>query len=163
MAGAGYPPGLAPCLPLRDMRVHLRIAASLFLAAGLLLAVSAASSSWLFDRFAAHIAAADDETAQLGAAAVGLTGRFLATGSAVLFIPVAATGWGILTRRRWARLTGIVFAAIVVVFVPIGTVIGAYLLWVLLSTKSEAWFDRAKPPLTRARAAASGRSGRRRP
>jgi len=143
------------------MRLHLRIAASLFLAAGLLLAVSAASSSWLFDRFAAHIAATDDETAQLGAAAVGLTGRFLATGSAVLFIPVAATGWGILTRRRWARLTGIVFAAILVVFIPVGTVIGAYLLWVLLSTRSEAWFDRRV--VKRGRAAASGTSARRRP
>jgi hypothetical protein len=148
------------------MRIHLRIAASLFLTAGLLLVLVAASSPWLFDRFAAGVAASSDEAAQLGAAAVGLTGRFLAIGAAALTLPVAATGWGLLAHRRWARLTGIVFSAILVVLFPFGTLVGAYLLWVLLSARSEAWFEvipRGRRHRARAPAGASGTSGRRRP
>lgn len=73
-----------------------------------------------------------------------MTGRFLAIGAAILALPSLVTGWGVWTRRRWARLVGTALAAVLVVQVPVGTVIGAYLLWVLLSRRSEPWFDRVE-------------------
>lgn len=124
------------------MRVHLRVAASCFLLAGIALAVVAVAAPALFARLALSIRVDDAAEAELAGTALGLTGRFMAIGAAIFVVPALATGWGVWTRRAWARLTGSALAAMLVVQFPAGTVVGAYLLWVLLSRRSEPWFDR---------------------
>lgn len=128
------------------MRTHLRIAAALLLFAGGVLTVSAMLAPWLFDAFAATIRESPDEGAELGAAALGLTGRLLSVISAVFAVSCLACGWGILKRKRWSRIAGSALAAIFLLYLPVGTIVGAYLLWVLLSTRSEPWFDGEEEP-----------------
>jgi hypothetical protein len=123
------------------MRVHLRIAAAFFGAVGVALIAIALLAPPLFSRLALTLPVDDPAQAELTSTALGLTGRFMAIGAALFALPALATGWGVWTRRSWARLTGSALAAMVVIQFPVGTVIGGYLLWVLLSRRSEPWFE----------------------
>lgn len=68
---------------------------------------------------------------------VGLAvGLFLAA----LGIPGIVAGAGLLARKSWARILAIVVAIFSLANVPIGTVIGAYVLWVLLQAAAPDYF-----------------------
>jgi uncharacterized membrane protein len=58
-------------------------------------------------------------------------------------IPVALAGWGLLTKRSWSRVLGMVLAILSLFLFPIGTVIGIYILWVLTSEPAAAYFGDA--------------------
>jgi hypothetical protein len=51
------------------------------------------------------------------------------------------TGYGLLNYRPWARVIGIILSAISLINIPIGTVVGAYGLWVLLNKETERLFN----------------------
>jgi hypothetical protein len=53
------------------------------------------------------------------------------------FVPVSLffIARGVFARREWARMAGMAYAALSMLGVPIGTVIGAYVLWQL----SKGW------------------------
>jgi hypothetical protein len=74
----------------------------------------------------------------LGATAVGM---FLL----LVSLPGLIAGWGMLKLRPWARILGIVLAIISLINIPIGTVIGIYGLWVLLSKDTERLFAAPQP------------------
>ena len=46
------------------------------------------------------------------------------------------TGYGLLGRRRWGRILGIVSAILAVLKFPLGTALGIYTLWVLAPSQS---------------------------
>ena len=48
-----------------------------------------------------------------------------------------AAGSGLLMRQSWARMLTIVFGAISLIDIPLGTALGIYTLWVLLPAESE--------------------------
>ena len=123
------------------MRTHLRIAAALFIIAGVLLLAAFAFASRIFNTLAAAVDTSGDETALLGAAALTYTGELLTLGAGILAPLCGGTAWGILKHRSWARLLGSGLAAVLVLIVPVGTLVGGYVLWVLLSRHSEVWFD----------------------
>jgi hypothetical protein len=52
----------------------------------------------------------------------------------VFAVPGILAGIGLLTGKPWARILAIVMAALALTNVPVGTAIGGYVLWVLLST-----------------------------
>jgi uncharacterized membrane protein (DUF2068 family) len=123
------------------MRTHLRLTAALFFLAGLLFAAMALLSPFLFAAAANSAIDEGDDGAALASAVLQLTGRALAIGGAVFAVPSAVCGWGLLRRRPWSRWLAILLAAIAVVQFPVGTVIGGYVLWVMLSAQSEPWFE----------------------
>jgi len=49
-----------------------------------------------------------------------------------------AAGWGLLDRRAWARILAIVLGCLKLIEFPIGTALGVYTLWVLVSDGAEA-------------------------
>jgi predicted membrane metal-binding protein len=67
------------------------------------------------------------------------------SGMAVLvFIKAIAcllAGWGLLQRDPWARLLTLVLAFVSLFYVPFGTALGVYTLWVLLPSKSEEEYE----------------------
>lgn len=65
-----------------------------------------------------------------------IVGLFLA----VLSIPGIAAGAGLLARKAWGRILAIVVAILSLANVPIGTAIGAYVLWVLLQERAADYF-----------------------
>ncbi len=57
--------------------------------------------------------------------------------SAMAFI----TGYGLLSRRPWGRILGIVAAILAILKFPLGTVLGIYTLWVLAPGESGVEYD----------------------
>jgi uncharacterized membrane protein len=64
-------------------------------------------------------------------------------------IPDIIAGIGMLERRPWARILGIVLSILGLLNFPLRTVAGVYGLWVLFNPETEARF-RAGPPPPRA-------------
>jgi hypothetical protein len=55
-------------------------------------------------------------------------------------IPEIIGGFGLLKRRPWARVLVLVIAVMDLMFIPIGTLIGIYELWVLLQEDTAKLF-----------------------
>ena len=59
-----------------------------------------------------------------------------------------AAGWGLLDRQAWARTLTIVLACFaLLLFVPFGTALGIYTLWVLLPAQSEEEYRQISRPV----------------
>ena len=66
---------------------------------------------------------------------------------AVLFIfsvPGFICGYGLITKKAWSRVFGIILSCLSLFSIPIGTIIGIYGLWTLF--KDEAKDLLSKPP-----------------
>lgn len=72
---------------------------------------------------------------------VGATAGFLGVFFALLAIPHILAGYGLLTRKEWARVLTIILGVIALIRFPLGTALGAYTLWVLLSKDGAAQFQ----------------------
>lgn len=60
----------------------------------------------------------------------------------VLSLPSLILGYGLYNLRPWARILGLVLAAIHLFNVPLGTLISIYAFWVLLKQETAALFER---------------------
>ena len=65
-------------------------------------------------------------------------------------LPCLVLGYGLMNLRPWARVMGLVLAALNLLNVPIGTAISLYAFWVLLKPETEALFK--QPPAQQAQA-----------
>jgi len=55
-------------------------------------------------------------------------------------VPGFVVGFGLLGRRPWARILGIVLSALSLMHVPFGTALGVYGLWILFNRDTERLF-----------------------
>lgn len=58
----------------------------------------------------------------------------------VLGLPGIIAGYGLLMRRTWGRILGIVIGILNIVNVPVGTIVGAYTIWILLQDETADYF-----------------------
>ncbi len=80
----------------------------------------------------------DDPTAMTILTAVGVgIGTFLI----VLSVPGLIAGIALLTRKRWARILGLIIGAFDLIDIPFGTALGVYSFWVLLHDDTIRVFD----------------------
>jgi len=65
-------------------------------------------------------------------------------GGALVLIAAAGilVGWGLLKHQPWARVAAIVLGIVALLHPPLGTALGIYTLWVLLSDEGGAEYDR---------------------
>ncbi len=79
-----------------------------------------------------------DRTAMFVTGTVGLVlgGCFILIGGVNII-----AGLGLLKRREWARILTIVLSFFHLLNIPIGTIIGAYSLWALLSQEARGYFS----------------------
>lgn len=124
------------------MREHIKIVAILNIALGALgvlagLVILAAAGS-----FAGFVAGwVDSDDAFSAAPFIALIGIAIAIFLLVLSLPSIIGGWGLLRFRPWARILMIVISALDLLHVPIGTAIGVYGLWALLSEEARVLFE----------------------
>jgi len=80
------------------------------------------------------------------AAAARILG-FIGSGALVFFgtlaLPGFAAGYGLLKRRAWGRVLGIIVAVLDLFNVPVGTLIGIYALWLLTHQEATDYFQPA--------------------
>ncbi len=84
-----------------------------------------------------------DADARIAIPIIGLTGSALVGFLLVWSLPCLIVGFGLVKRRPWARIGGIVVAVLSLVVIPFGTVFGVYALWVLFSQEAERLFTHA--------------------
>lgn len=69
----------------------------------------------------------------------------LVTFLVVLSLPGLIIGIGLIRRRPWARIAGIVLCILGLMAMPFGTIVGVYGLWVLFSKDTERLFAPVAP------------------
>ncbi len=118
------------------MALHLRTLAMLMIAMGigggllsLIWMIANGGPSGLVNAF-------DDLSSVVGPMVVGIV--FL---NILLAVPLIMTGMGLLRIQGWARTMGMVVCALAIISIPLGSVIGAYGLWVLTSMEVEPLFE----------------------
>jgi len=75
-----------------------------------------------------------------GMIGMGLLGTFAGFFVAAISIPGLIAGYGLLKYYEWARILTIVIAVLELIRFPLGTILGIYSLWVLLSAEGSALF-----------------------
>lgn len=85
--------------------------------------------------------AAQPEDAALAVPIIGMVGSIAVMVLLVTSLPGIVAGIGLLKFRPWARILGIVLSAICLLGFPVGTIFGAYGLWVLLNKETERLFQ----------------------
>jgi hypothetical protein len=106
----------------------LALCAALFLALGVGVATSIVGQ------------AAPPEDAAIALPIIGVAGTALVVFLLAVSLPGLITGIGLLKFQPWARIVGIVLAAINLINIPFGTAVGIYALWVLLNKETEVLF-----------------------
>ncbi len=71
------------------------------------------------------------------AAILGTIGIVLGVIFIITGVPEIIAGWGLLIKKRWGRILGIIMGIINLFDVPLGTALGVYSLWVLFNQESE--------------------------
>jgi hypothetical protein len=124
------------------MQTHVKVLGVLYLAVSAFFLVGALFLILATGSAAGIVgAAAEPEDAAIAIPVIGIAGTALAMFLGIFAIPGLITGYGLLQLKPWARIVGIVLSAISLINIPIGTVIGIYGLWVLLSKDTERLFD----------------------
>lgn len=122
------------------MHTHVKVIGVLFIIGGGVLVGLAFFTNALLHLLAGVVSASNEEGAAVGAAFLGFTGAALSAFFFLLAVPYVVTGWGLLKFRRWARIVGIVLAAIALTKFPLGTVFGIYALVILFRKDTEELF-----------------------
>jgi hypothetical protein len=76
---------------------------------------------------------------------LGLVGTTVGLLMAALGIPGLLAGYGLLTRKPWARVLAIVVGILGLLNFPVGTAIGIYTLWVLMQPAASEYFAGLTP------------------
>lgn len=76
---------------------------------------------------------------------IGVLGVGFAMFLGLLALPGIIAGVGLLMRKSWARILGIVVGALMLFHFPIGTLIGAYAILVLAQDAAPTYFETPKP------------------
>jgi hypothetical protein len=122
------------------MDTHVKVLAVLHIAMGAIGVVGACVLMLLFGGAAGIIGSIGDPDARIAMPILGITGMALVVVILVRSLPGVIVGIGLLNFRPWARIAGIVLSILDLVWVPFGTVVGIYGLWVLFSADTERLF-----------------------
>jgi hypothetical protein len=134
------------------MQTHVKVLGVIYLAVGGLMLLGALFLLITMGGVAGIVgASADPEDAAIAIPVLGFAGTALALFLGVFALPSLVTGYGLINYKPWARIVGIILSAISLINIPIGTIIGAYGLWVLLNKDTERLFSTApivtSPPI----------------
>lgn len=122
------------------MATHVKVVAVLFMVSGGFLLALAFFAPLLMTTIAGVVGASGEEGAAIGVAMLGLTGVALGVVLLLFAIPYIVCGIGLLKFRRWARIMGIILAALSLTRFPGGTAFGIYALVILFRKDTEALF-----------------------
>jgi hypothetical protein len=120
------------------MASHVKILGAVYIAlSGILLCLALFLALAVGTASAIVGQAADPNDAAVALPIIGIAGTALVVFLAAVSLPGLIAGIGLLKRRPWARILGIIVAILSLVNIPIGTIVGIYGLWVLFSSETE--------------------------
>jgi hypothetical protein len=77
---------------------------------------------------------------------LGVVGTGVGALIVILALPGLVAGWSLLARKPWGRYLAIVVGILSLINVPIGTLVGAYTVWVLIQPAAADYFAPAPTP-----------------
>ncbi len=125
------------------METHVRLLAAIQIGLGVLGILAALIVLLVFGGAAGilgTIGVAEAPEAIVAVPIVAIVGAAIIIFLAALSVPAIIAGAGLLRFRPWARTLTTILCVIDLFNVPIGTVVGAYGLWVMLSADTEPLF-----------------------
>jgi hypothetical protein len=122
---------------------HVKIIAALYLLCGIVLGALAFFAPAVLGLVASFIRGSGEPDAETVSTVLGITGAAASVFVGVCAVPYLLTGWGLWNFRPWARIVGIVLAALSLIEFPFGTMLGIYALVIFFRKDTEALF--AKP------------------
>jgi hypothetical protein len=130
------------------MQQHVTILGVLFIVLGIFGVIGFLVIALVFGGAAGivSVAADDPDATAIAVPILGAVGTAIGLFILVMSIPDIIAGIGLLERRPWARVLGIVLCILGLLHFPFGTIVGVYGLWVLFSPETEALFRRMPPP-----------------
>ena len=123
------------------MDTHVKVLAVLEIAMSAFGLLGAIVLMLIFGGAMGIVGASGNSDAAFALPIIGITGMALVSFLLVLSVPGFIVGIGLLKRRPWARIAGIVMSILGMTAVPFGTVLGIYGLWVLFSKETEQLFQ----------------------
>ena len=124
------------------MDTHVRVLGVLYISLGVLGLIFAAFALIGLTGAAGLISAsAEPDEAAVAIPILSIVGTALVTFLFALSIPAVVAGIGLLYFKSWARIVGIVLAAVALLGFPWITILGVYGLWVLFSKDTERLFS----------------------
>ncbi len=130
------------------MESHVKILAVLQIVCGALGLLAAAVVFLIFGGAASIVGTAgvaEDPDALIAVPIIGVVGTVIVALVLALSVPALAAGIGLLNFRPWARILTIIISVLNLPNIPIGTALGAYGLWVMLSAETERLFRSQTP------------------
>ena len=129
------------------MDTHVKVLGSLQIALGAMGLFGALVLVFVFGGAASAVGASGDPDARVALPIIGITGMALVTCLAAVSVPSVIIGVGLIRLRPWARVAGMVISIISLMWIPFGTVVGIYGLWVLFSKDTERLFAAPSTPV----------------
>ena len=123
------------------MDTHVKVLGALQIALGVFGLFAALVLVLVFGVASSAVGLSHDPEATIALPIIGITGLALVTLLIVLSLPGVVIGIGLIRRRPWARIAGIVLSILGLMMVPFGTILGVYGLWVLFSNETERLFS----------------------
>jgi hypothetical protein len=129
------------------MEIHVKVLGILYIVLGALGLMGALVILLIFGGAGAIVGAAavENRDALIALPIIGIAGTALALFLLFLSLPGIIAGVGLLQFRPWARILTLVLSILNLVNVPLGTALGVYGLWVLLSRDTEPLFGISRP------------------
>jgi hypothetical protein len=121
---------------------HVKILGVLYIVLGTMGVIAALICLMIFGGAAGivGIVAQEEPDARIAVPILGAVGLGLFLFLLVLSAPGIIAGVGLLQLRPWARIVTVILSALNLMNIPIGTLVGAYGLWVMLSLETEKLF-----------------------
>ena len=129
----------------QELHMHVRIAGWLnIIANGMFLLLGLCG--FVFFVGLGIFAAADSGDA-VALPILGLIGTIALVFFVVVALPGVLAGYGLLKRKKWGQILGIVDAILNLFSIPVGTALGAYTLFVLFQSSANEYFggEQAEP------------------
>jgi hypothetical protein len=129
------------------MEPHIKAVGVLNIVFGVLGALGGIILLMIFAGITGIVGAAtqNDPSQAIALPIIATIGGFLSVILLIVSAPSIIAGIGLLKFRSWARILGIVISVLHLLNFPLGTALGIYGLWVLLSQESVPFFSGRQP------------------
>jgi len=121
-----------------DMKGHVTVVAALSIGFGAL-GVLIGLITFVIVAGAGFFTGNPDTIAITSIVAISIAGFLL-----IFSLPDIIAGIGLLKRKSWARILALILACLDLILIPIGTIIGAYCIWVLVHDDTVKLFESAE-------------------
>ncbi|MDP7028058.1 MAG: hypothetical protein QF380_06605 [Candidatus Marinimicrobia bacterium] len=118
----------------KDMEKHINILGALFLTFSLIMIIGGFAINH-FVPMAGEISG--DSTA---IRITSIIGQSIGTVLFIFAAPGFICGYGLITKKAWSRVFGIILSCLSLLSIPIGTIIGIYGLWILFKDETKVLF-----------------------